>query len=60
MGYIATAKICQNRTVHLPKSVMNSLRAEIGDKLEFYPAHMCVDETEMDLNDMVLVKVKRK
>ncbi|GAH58570.1 unnamed protein product [marine sediment metagenome] len=60
MGYIATAKICQNRTVHLPKTVMNSLRVEIGDKLEFYPATMRIDETEMDLNDMILVKVKKE
>lgn len=60
MGYIATAKICQNRTVHLPKAVMDSLRAEIGDKLEFYPATTNIDETKMSLNDMVLIKVKKE
>lgn len=58
MGYIAVAKICQNRTVHLPKSMMLHINAKIGDSLEFYPASMRVDETEMSLNDMVLIKVK--
>ncbi|GAI22076.1 unnamed protein product, partial [marine sediment metagenome] len=41
-------------------AVMKALRVEIGDKLEFYPATMNIDETKMSLNDMVLIKVKKE